>query len=135
MSRRTGSLVVVAGLALVACGGDGGGGRDGGAALGDDPTFEECGDAIVAASQAFDTTGIDPADGFDDAEFELIDDRAAALEADHPVLVDGSACDEVLDAASAGDVQAMIDRIDPTVLAIISAPRPVPFAETEETIN
>ena len=132
-------LLVIAPFVLVgfdACGDDDGGG--GGDALGDNPTREECIDAIVAVMESLEVPdGVDPSDGLDDDERPKAD---AAVEAafdeqgidpddeDHP-------CDDLTADMTDEEFTELTKDIDPDVLALLGAQAATEFEETGDSIS
>ena len=127
-------VVVLVGLAVtvVACGDDGGSNED---ALSDDPTFEECADATATALEGFDTSGLDPSDGFDDAERALAEGRFDAMAEDRPFLAEDSPCSTVLSNATDEQFAAFAERLGPELVAILGATAQQEFEEISPTIG
>jgi hypothetical protein len=153
MRTRLGMVAASAALllALGACGDDGGDEEDLGAgdtsddtseeasvedALADDPTLEECQDALRTVLERFEVPdGIDRADGFDD-------DERAALESSFENAAEGffdpsdedHPCTEQLNSMTDEEAAAFIGQLDPEIVALLGVPAEPQFTPIEDEL-
>jgi hypothetical protein len=149
MRTRIGTVAASAALvlALGACGDDGGDdGSDDGRdtseeasvedALLDDPTLEECQDALRTVLERFEVPdGIDRADGFDD-------DERAALESSFEEAAEGlfdpndedHPCTDQLNSMTDEEAAAFIGQLDPEIVALLGTPAEPQFTPIEDEL-
>jgi hypothetical protein len=129
-------LLLIAPVLLLAlgCGDDGGGGD----ALGDDPTREECVDALVAVLHSLQVPdGVDPSDGLDADEKVRADaaiEEAFARQGIDPDIEDHP-CDAATSDMTAAEYEEATEGVDPEVIALIGAQAQSQFSSVGEAIN
>ena len=131
--------VTLASLVATACGGD----SDGSASKtppassgsASPPSREHCIDEAVAALNSLDLTGVAIDDGLDDVERERVNSQADSIQRAHPDIADGGPCESIYGQLSDEDTAVIAARVDPKVLAAVSAAAKKKFDTVGSSIN
>jgi hypothetical protein len=96
----------------------------------------DCIDIAVNAMNSLDVSQINPIDGLDSAEQANLDAQLAVLKTAHPELASGGRCNELLDGQpDDATASAVISRLKPEVLAVLSSTAQEKFSSVGSTIN